>query len=322
MTIDKLTFLLLLLTFVGCSDRNVNNTSPAKVVNITENTMLSESSRNVQYVIRKNGVTLDLGGLTHYSNGEYAIIKVQSSNVTVKNGSLKGLGFATGINVQTCVRLSDVDPLKNSPENHEPLIYDRCNKGSSIQSVKFENLKTGVYISSYVSNSKIENSNFVNIDRMAIYLDAGSKDTIIENNRFENIGFRHIEDYGRPRGSISIDSSYDNIIIRNYFNSQPKFSKKLLNPYRIPELEFYRNCGEPTFGDVPLPRIHGADNNTITNNTFENVGLVAWFKYRNHDQLGSCVGNYPDQSNNNNLIGSTLINVEEFVYDEGENNTW
>ena len=311
------------IMLISCDDSKVsNNNKPLSTVKITDNLSFTSDRIGKQYIITQDNVTLDLGGHTIYADGEYAAIIVRASGVIIKNGTIKGAGFATGINIQSCVNLDDVDSLNNSPATHEPLIYERCNKGLIVDNIKFENLKTGVYISSYVSGSKIKNSDFKNIDRMAIYLDAGSKNTIIHHSTFIDIGYRDIENYGRPRGSISIDSSYANIISGNTFNSQPKFSKKLLNNYRIPELEFYRNCGEKSFGDTPLPRIHGADNNVVKNNTFKNVGLVAWFKYRDHDQIGSCVGNYPDQANNNSITGSTLENVEQFVIDEGKNNTW
>lgn len=323
MNLKRIFTTILILSLYGCNDNKISNDNkPDNTTVISSNTTLLTNKFNSQYIITKDNITLDLNGKTIYAKGEYAVIIVRASGVIVKNGTIKGAGFATGINTQSCVNINDVDPLNSHPAKHEPLIYQRCNKGLIVDSVKFEDLKTGVYISSYVSDSKIKNSAFKNIDRMAIYLDAGSKNTIIQNNIFKDIGYRNIENYGRPRGSISIDSSYNNTISNNTFNSKPKFSKKLFNNYRIPELELYRNCGEKTFGDIPLPRIHGADNNIIKNNTFTNVGLVTWFKYRDHDQIGSCVGNYPDQSNNNSITGSTLENVEQFVIDEGVGNTW
>lgn len=158
---------------------------------------------------------------------------------------------------------------------------------------------------------------------MAIYLDAGSKNNIIKNNIFYNNGFRKIEDKGRRRGHISIDSSISNSIISNKFTDTTvkKAYKDNNKNYLVPVIELYRNCGEPTKNlDIIVPRLHGADNNIISNNEFNTSGLGIWFKYREHDQLDSCIANYLDKADNNTAINNVFKCIS--VYDNGINNTW
>ena len=320
---NKFIVILLSLFMISCMEnsKNTNPNKPSEIITISSNFIFENDSYGKQYIINTDNINVNLNGKSIDNNGEYASFIINASNVTIRNGMMKGTGFETGIYLSSCVSINDVEPLNTQGFNYEKTIYNRCDTNTTIDNIKFDNLRTGIYVADYNYSNKIINNKFSNIDRMAIYLSPGSYNNSIKNNSFVNIGYRHIESYGRPRGSISFDSSYGNIVANNYFKSNPKWVNTFSKEYRVPELEFYRNCGETTFGDIPLPRLHGADSNKIINNTFEQVGLVAWFKYRDHHNICSNVI-YADKSDNNSITGSKLINIGDFVYDEGTNNIW
>ena len=80
------------------------------------------------------------------------------------------------------------------------------------------------------------------------------------------------------------------------------------------------DCGETNFHGMIQPRLQGADHNLIENNTFKGTTLGIWLQYREHDNLKSCAGRYPDQANYNTLKGNRYINVKREWRDDGIGN--
>lgn len=323
---NTLLFLFISLLY-GCNDGSNVKLEPIKEnIKINKSVSLTRNYENTTFTISGNDIVFDLNGfeLKNNSNNITIFIANKSTNVVIKGGTITGNGYATGIHISACVTENDAIQLTKIGSTYEPIIYDKCSNNIRIREMKFSKLRTGVYVANYTYNNLIINSVFNNIDRMAIYLDAGSKNTTIKNNIFFNNGFRSIEDSGRRRGHISIDSSIYNTIENNKF-TDTKIKKAYVNyntkDYLVPVIELYRNCGEKTPNwNTILPRLNGADYNTINNNEFNTQGLGIWFKYRDHDQLSSCVANYPDKSDNNTALGNSFSGIS--IYDDGINNKW
>lgn len=318
---------IILFLVYGCNDRvSVTPQKITSIIEITSSTTLTKDYVNTQFIIKGNDIIFNLGSHTikNYSDTATIVVADKSSNVTIRNGQLEGNNLATGIYLISCVNENDAIQLTKLNMAYENTLYNRCSNNINIRAIKFKELRTSIYVAAYISNVNIINNVFSDNDRMAIYLDTGSKNTVIKTNIFFNNGFRAVENKGRRRGHISIDASYNNIISTNKF-TDTKIKKAYVNynskDYLVPVIELYRNCGEKTVNwNTVLPRLHGADNNIIENNEFNTQGLGIWFKYREHDQLDSCVANYPDKSDNNIARNNTFSGTS--VYDDGNNNMW
>ena len=327
MFIKNLIVLLLITLLYGCNDdSNVKLEPITNVVTINNSTTLNKDYTNTIFKIKGNNIDFNLNGhiLTNKSDQITILVENKSTNINIHGGTIIGNGYAIGIHIAACVDEQDAIQLTTLTTQYEPIIYNKCSNHITIKSMRFNLLRTGIYVANYTHNNIINGNIFSDNDRMAIYLDAGSKNTTIKNNIFFNNGFRSIENKGRRRAHISIDSSIYNTIDSNKFTDtkvKKAYVKYNTKDYLVPVIELYRNCGEATKNwNTILPRVHGADNNTITNNEFNTRGLGIWFKYREHDQLSSCVAKYPDKSDNNTASGNSFSGTS--IYDDGINNKW
>ena len=324
----KILIMSMVLSILSACNSDGYNTR--RIVN--DNIVLTNDIINTSLVVTKPNITVDLNNHKLTSIYDGALIEIRAKNVTIKNGTISSsYGIKnppTGVAFVHDLTNNDLPLIIN--ENYENTLRSRSpSQNGTVSNVAFENLETGVYVHPYVSNIKIENSKFWNNQRMGVYLDSGSRNNLLLNNNFNNNGMRWGEDkwgvdYKRRRGHLSIDASAYNTIKGNHFEDNSKRDAYPLksNNYPVPAIELYRNCGEANFNGRVLPRLQGANNNVFEENTFKDIKLALWFRYRHHDQIGGCVGGYEDESNNNIVINSILENTNEHVRDEGANNTF
>lgn len=312
----------------SCND-GANPSQIGAVVEVTKDAVLCRDYTNVKFIISKSNVSLDLGGhtLTNNTNDVTVQVRPELKNVKVVNGTIKGKWTAGGVHFQSTYNMLNIPNIVNNQAVTENRLWAENAHGlSKVENIKFEGIKTSVYIEHYVSGINIRGNQFTDNERMAIYLDASSRQNQIENNHFLDNGFRLHEGFKRRRGHISVDGSTNNVISHNTFKDTRKKQAYLFsfNNYAVPAIEFYRNCGEASPTGNIFPRLHGADYNTLDSNTFDGTALAVWFKYRDHDQLSSC-GNpvkYSDKADYNTITNSTLVNVDRYVIDEGIGNSY
>ena len=321
--------LFLAITLSGCGGGNSPPDASPEILRIVSDFTFTRDLDNVRLVVAKPNVTIDLAGHTLTTRGAYTGISILASNVTVRNGRITGMGYATGIQVQSCVREADIAPMQEQGAAYESVLYARCIKGTVIEDMTLTRLRMGVYLSDYTQDAVLSRLNASNNDRMGVYLAPSTRGNTVQDSVFTNNGYREVEDAGRPRGSISCDGCVYNVFARNVFQIVDKPYKRVRTVfpsrnYRVPELEFYRNCGEPTFGlAVAMPRIQGADHNLITDNTFKNVGLAIHFQYRQQHQLSNCVPpGYADKSDYNTVSNSRRVGTGVYVLDDGVGNVF
>jgi parallel beta-helix repeat protein len=143
----------------------------------------------------------------------------------------------------------------------------------------------GVFVNGYVEGVTLRNLHVEGAGSTGIYLEAGSKDGVVENNTIVNNGFGENGPAGGPRTvggvefwywgtgreGLAIDGSRFNVVRNNTFQSNVAGG-----------IFLYTNCGE--FVDSRperwFDRRYGADGNVIENNTFINEDNGVWIGSR------------------------------------------
>lgn len=313
--------LLCALSLIACGGGKSIKTAPQVEQFIDGDITFIKPIRNQTFVVRKEGATVDLGGLTHgYTNARYAF-RVVAPGVSIINGTITAEGVTTGIIFNSCIRQSDFIKLTADPAGYQKELWQRCSTGGLIKDVTLVSTKDGVYVGPYVNGISIEDSTFNRVDAVAIYGDTGSADVTIKNNTFTDNGFRYVRKSGRPRAHIALDGSWRYSITGNTFDDKGKI-KRTGGDY-VPAISAYNNCGEATFNGVPLPRVHGSRFHSIKDNTFKDVSRGVWLQYREHNNIfSSCVKPYyPDLATDNVVQGNTYLNVQSRNKDDGDRNS-
>lgn len=321
-TIKLAIILMVSITITGCGDSISQN-----IVVVNKSIKLTQNYHNTQFRISGNSTLLDLNGYTISSSADDKLVILESGFKShgVINGNIVGSPFGIGVYIASCISENDVPMLLSQGSNYESTIYSRCSSSPIVKNINLEGFNDGIYVAPYIEGAIISENKFSKVDQVALYLDTGSKKANVSNNLFINNGWRFADSkYMRKRGHISIDASYSNIIINNTFDDTGNKWAKNGGVYPAPQIELYRNCGEKISSwkiHPILPRLHGADNNTIKLNTFKKSLLSVWFAYRRHDNICQSVI-YPDKSDNNKLINNKFESVETIYIDDGFNNTF
>ncbi len=144
---------------------------------------------------------------------------------------------------------------------------------------------TGVFVDGYVTGVTLRNLRIDGAGSAGIYLEAGSKDNVVEDCEVLNNGFiengpngQQFEIAGMPfwfwgpgRAGLAIDGSRSNRILNNYFSDNANGGILL-----------YKNCGE-FVNQRPerwFHRRYGADDNLIEGNTFDGGRNGVWIGAR------------------------------------------
>lgn len=300
------------------------------MVGITGDTTLYRDYHNTRFVVTGNGTELNLNGHTLSTDADAQLVVLASGYTghSVVNGKLEGAPYGIGVHIASCVAESDVPLLQAGGVAYEPTLYARCSHNPSVSGLEISGFNDGIYVSPYVSGAVIMGNTLTDVDNVPVYLDTGSTGAVVSNNTFANNGWRGADSsFARKRGHIAVDASYGNTISGNTFtDSTYKWALfgGSANPsnYPAPMIELYRNCGEGNsdWATYPvLPRVHGADTNTISGNTFNGTGLAMWFEYREHNNICTPVI-YPDKSEGNSAYGNNFAPGVEHARDDGANN--
>lgn len=133
---------------------------------------------------------------------------------------------------------------------------------------------TGIFVDHFVTGATIENSVIQNGATVGVYLEYGSQSTRVRGNVIRGNGF--IANNGVPRlgptrrEGLSIDGSAFNLIEGNLFERNA-FGGVFL----------YKNCQEyHSTQPASLPRLQGADNNTLRGNLFRDMPMGVWIAAR------------------------------------------
>jgi parallel beta-helix repeat protein len=142
---------------------------------------------------------------------------------------------------------------------------------------------TGVFVDGYVTDVTLRNLHIEGSGSAGIYLEAGSKDNVVENNEIVNNGYSEngpngqffegtsIWFWGTGREGLAIDGSRNNRVVGNHFSGNSAGAVFL-----------YKNCGE-FVNQRPerwWHRRYGADGNLIEGNTIVGEDNGVWIGSR------------------------------------------
>ena len=143
----------------------------------------------------------------------------------------------------------------------------------------------GVFVDGYVTGVTLRNLHIEGAGSTGIYLEAGSKDNVVENNQILNNGYLEngpngqffdlggasVWFWGTGREGLAIDGSRNNRVVDNVFSGNSAGG-----------IFLYKNCGE-FVNQRPnrwWQRRYGADGNLIEGNTFVGGDNGVWIASR------------------------------------------
>jgi len=235
-------------------------------------------TRGVEIVA--SGVTLDCQGARIAApDRRYGILvtapaDVALSNVTVRNCEVEGF-----LNDLRITREGFQDLAEGAEYEHafsNILVEDSAFLGSR---------GVGVFVDGYVTGVTIRRSTIAGSGSAGIYLEAGSKDNVVEDNLIlhngyvENgpdgqlfeLGGLFVWFWGTGREGLAIDGSRSNLVRGNFLSGNAAGG-----------IFLYKNCGE-FVNERPerwWPRRYGADGNLIERNTFFGERIGVWIASR------------------------------------------
>jgi parallel beta-helix repeat protein len=230
--------------------------------------------------ILASDVTLDCQGAHIASpDGRYGVLietttDVPLSNVTVRNCHIEG--FLNNIRITR----------EGFRELAEGVEYENGISDVLIEDSTILNSRgVGIFVDGYVTAVTLRNLHVEGAGSTGIYLEAGSKDNVVENNEIVNNGYREnspsgqffefggldVWFWGLGREGLAIDGSRFNTVRNNTFSGNSAGG-----------IFLYKNCGE-FVAQRPerwWHRRYGADGNLIEGNTFVGEDSGVWIAAR------------------------------------------
>ena len=285
--------------------------------------------------VRASDVTLDCRGATIQSQpgaGGRGIaiasaVDVALHDVTVRNCITKG--FTNGMRVTR-------DGFRALPAGGE---YEHPFENIVIEdSHIYESNGSGIFVDGYVTGVTMRRLHILDAGGVGIYLEAGSKGSVIEHNQIMRNGFAEVTPEGVPvsvggldfryrstgREGIAVDGSRDNRIANNVITLNSAGG-----------IFLYKNCGEYVTErpNTWWTRRYGADGNTIENNYISHGPNGVWIGSRmaENTKFMDCSDTpyisepvravYPDFAKDNVVRGNTVAMMTNAIRVEDDRNT-
>lgn len=206
-----------------------------------------------------------------------APIDVVLSNITVRNCHIEG--FLNNIHIER-------EGFFALAEMTETEAYEHAWSNIVIEdSTSLNSRGVGIFVDGFVTGVTLRNLHVEGSGSAGIYLEAGSKDNVVENNVIINNGFGENGPdgntfnfggttfwfWGTGREGLAIDGSRFNTVRNNSFSGNAAGA-----------IFLYKNCGEfvNTRPDNWWHRSYGADGNLIENNTIIGQRYGVWIGSR------------------------------------------
>jgi len=199
------------------------------------------------------------------------------SNITVRNCHIEG--FLNNIHIER-------EGFFDLAELDEAAAYEHAFSNILIEdSTSLNSRGVGIFVDGFVTGVTLRNLHVEGSSSAGIYLEAGSKDNVVENSVIIDNGYGENGPsgqtfdfggitfwfWGTGREGVAIDGSRFNTIRNNTFSGNPAAGVTL-----------YKNCGEfvNTRPNNWWHRQYGADGNLIENNTFIGERYGVWIGSR------------------------------------------
>jgi Right handed beta helix region len=196
------------------------------------------------------------------------------ADVTVRNCIVKG--FSNNLRV----RRSGFKDLVEGAE------YDAATSGILIERSHFyDSAASGVFVDGFVTGVTLRDVEVSGSGSVGVYLEAGSKDNVVEDSTIHHNGFGAVTPEGVPivvagtelryestgREGIAIDGSRDNVVRDNWISYNSAGA-----------IFLYKNCGEDatTKPDSHWVRRYGATGNVISGNLVSTEKNGVWIGSR------------------------------------------
>ncbi len=255
-------------------------------VDITVSSHLDPSctwTRGVE--ILASNVTLDCQGAhiaapdRRYGVHIVSTVAVPLSNITVRNCHVEG--FLNNYHIER-------EDFRTLPEGVE---YENGFSNIVIEdSTSLNSRGVGIFVNGYVEGVTLRRLHVEGASSTGIYLEAGSKNNVVEDNDIINNGYGENGPtggffdfagasfwfWGIGREGLAIDGSRFNIVRNNYFTGNSAGG-----------IFLYTNCGEFYISRPErwFQRRFGADGNTIENNTFDGEDNGIWVGSRMSENI-------------------------------------
>jgi len=251
---------------------------------------------------------------------------VALANIKIKNCSIRG--FLNNFRVSR-------DGYRELAQGHE---YDVTYANIVLENSKLhESRGSGIFVNGYVTGVTLRNLEIAHSGSVGIYLEAGSKGTLVERNHIHDNGYGEVTPEGIPivvggieirylhtgREGIAVDGSRDNRIVRNRIENNSAGG-----------IFLYKNCGE-YFTERPnqwWTRRYGADGNVIESNKITGAYTGVWIGSRMAENtlfmdcsdpayLAGPVARYHlDHAKNNVVKRNTFVDVDHGIRVEDDGN--
>jgi parallel beta-helix repeat protein len=248
----------------------------------------------------------------------------------------------TGITVRNCIVagfLNNVrvrrDGFKLLAEGHE---YDHVFSDIRIENSRFyDSTGSGIFVDGYVTGVTLSGIEIARSGGVGVYLEAGSKDNVVEDSAIHHNGYKDTGPEGVPivvggqefryqytgREGIAIDGSRDNVIRNNSIHDNSAGG-----------IFLYKNCGEyaTTEPDGWWTRRYGATGNLIEGNDIGSEETGVWVASRaaENQEFMDCSDTpyvsaplrriYRDPASDNVVRGNTFADVTYGVRVEDDRN--
>jgi parallel beta-helix repeat protein len=199
---------------------------------------------------------------------------VALANITVRNCHIEG--FLNNVRIER-------EGFRELAEGQE---YEHAFSGIVIEDSTILNSRgVGIFVDGYVTDVTLRRLHVEGAGSTGIYLEAGSKDNVVEDNEIVNNGYSENGPsgqfftlagatfwfWGTGREGLAIDGSRNNRVVNNVFRGNSAGG-----------IFLYKNCGE-FVNERPerwWHRRYGADGNTIEGNTFVGEDNGVWIASR------------------------------------------
>lgn len=307
--------------------------------------------KNTHFVIQSSDTSLDCQGVAMSTGGSatnqkitaFAIQTPQavSEKPVSENDTKQGIG---NVQLNNCIAVGYghgvlVEQALPANARYEQLLQNKTNRDEQRKlspshillnrMLVADSKNSGIFIGDHVQDVTLANSRVMNAGTVGVYFEFGSRGNVVQDSHFSQNGIRQVValgvKVGKPnREAIAIDSSQNNVIRRNRFDSNGGGGVFL-----------YRNCFEHA-DDPSQPnhflRVDGSNGNLIENNIFQNEPVGVWVASRQSRNLkGFACGAYPitsdlttsyhlDDAEQNVVTHNTFDKVEKGIIIEDNNN--
>lgn len=306
----------------------------AATVVVTADTHLDPSCEYVGVVITASNVTLDCRGAR--------IVDADGSHtfgIEIRTAADQGL---TGVRVRNCFVSGFLNDLRVQRTGFKTLAagaeYDHPTMDIRIENSWFHDARgSGVFVDGYVTGVTLHRVEVRGAGSVGVYLEAGSKDNVIEASYVHDNGYRDTGPAGVPitfggvqfryvstgREGIAVDGPRNNVIRDNWIVRNSAGGVFL-----------YKNCGENATSE-PAPwwqRRYGAEGNVIAGNVMTDEPTGVWLGSRMSENqyfmdcsdpayVSSGVTRiYRDSAPDNTVQHNRFVNVEHGVRVEDDKN--